>query len=73
MSKQLLNILPENYEYIINGVSVREYSDISNEVKLEAEFRVNVENAEGLERFLLDFSKSSGTSYNKKKQVDKSG
>ena len=73
MSKQLLNILPENYEYIINGVSVREYSDISNEVKLEAEFRVNVENAEGLERFLLDFSKSSGTSYNKKNQADKSG
>ena len=38
----LLNILPENYEYYIEGVSVRESTDIPTEVKLDAEFRVNV-------------------------------
>ena len=32
----LLNILPENYEYYIEGVSVRESTDIPTEVKLDA-------------------------------------
>ena len=69
----LLNILPENYEYYIEGVSVRESTDIPTEVKLDAEFRVNVKDEESFERFLSDFSQSSGTSYNKRNQADKTG
>jgi hypothetical protein len=71
--RHLLNILPKNYKYVIQGLSVREFNDIPNEVKLDAEVRVNVKDGEGLENFLLDFGKSSGTSYNKKNQADKSG
>ena len=62
----LLNILPKNYKYVIKGISVREFNDIPSEVKLDAEVRVNVKDGVGLEKFLLDFGKSSGTSYNKK-------
>ena len=69
----LLNILPKEYKYIIEGISVRELSDIPSEVKLEAEFRVNVADGEEFEKFLLDFCKSSGTSYNKTNRIDHSG
>jgi hypothetical protein len=63
MNEQLLRkILPENYLYQIHAVSVREFSEVSSEVKLEAHFRVNVENKEDLDKFLSDFSKCSGTS-----------
>ena len=71
--RHLLNILPKNYKYVIQGISVREFNDIPSEVKLDAEVRVNVKDGEGLENFLLDFGKSSGTSYNRKNQADKSG
>ena len=71
--RYLLNILPKNYKYVIQGISVREFNDIPSEVKLDAEVRVNVKDGEGLENFLLDFGKSSGTSYNRKNQADKSG
>ena len=71
--RHLLNILPKEYEYIIHGISVRESNDIPTEVKLDTEFRVNIKDGEGLEKFLLAFSKSSGTSYNKRNQADKSG
>ena len=67
--RHLLNILPKNYKYIIQGISVREFNDTPSEVKLDAEVRVNVKDGEGLENFLLDFGKSSGTSYNKKNQA----
>ena len=74
MNEQLLRkILPENYLYQIHAVSVREFSEVSSEVKLEAHFRVNVENKEDLDKFLSDFSKCSGTSYNKANQRDRSG
>ena len=69
----LLNILPKNYKYVIKGISVREFNDIPSEVKLDAEVRVNVKDGVGLEKFLLDFGKSPGTSYNKKNQADKLG
>ena len=39
MNEQLLRIfLPENYQYQIHGVSVRELAEVSSEVKLEAHF-----------------------------------
>ena len=41
----LLKIIPKNYDYLIDGVS------ISNEVKLDAEFRVNLRNEENLDSF----------------------
>ena len=69
----LLNILPENYVYYIEEVSISESTDIPTEVKLDAEFRVNVKDEESFERFLSDFSQSSGTSYNKRNQADKTG
>ena len=40
--EQLKLILPENYEYHIHGVSVKESGNVPSEVKLEAHFRVNV-------------------------------
>ena len=74
MNEELLRIvLPENYQYQIHGVSVRELAEVSSEVKLEAHFWVNVENKDGLDKFLSDFSKCSGTSYNKSNQCDRSG
>ena len=64
----LLNILPEEYDYQIIGISIRDATaDIASEVKLEAHFRVNVNTAEEFETFLTDFNKASGTFYNKKK------
>ena len=59
-----------NYESHILGVSVRGASNISTEVKLDALFRVYVQDGEGFEKFLSDFSQRSGTSYNKKNQCD---
>ena len=70
----LMNILPINYEYHIIGVDVRDATaNILSEVKLEAHFRVNVNDEEQLESFVGDFSKASGTFYNKKNQIDRSG
>ena len=43
------------------------------EVKLDAKFRVNVDDEEQFEKFLVDFSKSSGTAYNKKNRADRAG
>ena len=64
--KTLLNILPTNYKYVINRVAIREENEIiPTEVKLEAEFRVSVGDGPSFDRFLSDFSQSSGTSYNK--------
>ena len=47
--------------------------DESTEVKLDAKFRVNIHDEEQFEKFLHDFSKSSGTSYNKKNRADRTG
>ena len=47
--------------------------DESTEVKLDAQFRVNIHDEEQFEKFLHDFSKSSGTSYNKKNRADRTG
>ena len=69
----LLKILPESYEYNIEEVSIREASEISNEIKLDAEFRVNVRNEKTFESFLSHFCESSGTSYNKTSQTDTVG
>ena len=47
-----------------------------SEVKLEAQFRVNVSDDEQFEKFLSNFSQASGASgtfYNKKNQIDRSG
>ena len=38
--RHLLNILPKNYKYVIQGISVREFNDIPSEVKLDAEVRL---------------------------------
>ena len=55
-NEQLLRkFLPENYRYQIHMVSVRELAEVSSEVKLEAQSRVNVENKDGLDKFLSDF------------------
>ena len=63
----LLKILPENYEYCIVGVSVRDATtDIPSEIKIDAQFMVNVQSEEDFEKFLSDFSQTSGTFYNKK-------
>ena len=67
--RHLLNILLKDYEFIIQGISVRESNDIPNEVKLDTEFRVNVKDGEGLQKFLLAFSKSSETSDNTIKEI----
>ena len=40
--EQLKLILPENYEYHIHGVSVKESGNVPSEVKLEAHFRVTI-------------------------------
>ena len=69
----LRKILPQNYQYQIIGVSVRKHAEVSNEVQLEAHFRVNVGNEDGFNTFLSDFSKCSWTSYNKMNQRDRSG
>ena len=70
----LINILPDNYEYHIIGVSIRDATaNILSEVKLEVHFRVNVNDEEQFERFLSAFSQASGTVYNKKNQIDRSG
>ena len=53
--------------------SIRELSNISNEVKVDAHFRVNVHTEEELEKFMDDFAKCSGTSWNKKNQMDRMG
>ena len=45
--RHLLNILPKDHEYIIQGISVRESNDIPKEVKLDAEIRVNVKDGKG--------------------------
>ena len=72
--KLLMNILPDNYEYHIVGVSIRDATaNIKSEVKLEAQFRVNVSDEEEFEKFLSDFNQASGTFYNKKNQIDRSG
>ena len=71
--EQLKLILPENYEYHIHGVSVKESGNVPSEVKLEAHFRVNVLDEESFQVFLSDFSERSGTSYNKTHQPDRSG
>ena len=64
----LLKILPENYEYCIVGVSVRDATtDIPSEIKIDAQFMVNVQSEEDFEKFLSDFSQTSGTFYNNKK------
>ena len=70
---QLRVILPKNYEYYIQGVSVKESGNVPSEVKLEAHFRVNVSDEESFQVFLSDFSECSGTSYNKTHQPDRSG
>ena len=50
--KLLMNILPDNYEYHIVGVSIRDATaNIKSEVKLEAQFRVNVSDEEEFEKF----------------------
>ena len=66
----LLKILPENYEYCIVGVSVRDATtDIPSEIKIDAQFIVNVQSR----KILSDLSQTSGTFYNKKNQIDRSG
>ena len=51
----LLKILPENYEYYIVGVSVRDATtDIRSEMKIDAQLRVNVQSEEDFEKFLSD-------------------
>ena len=69
----LVRILPKNYQYYIYGVSVREYAEISSEIKVDAHFRVNVKTEEEFEKFLEDFSRCSGTSWNKKNRMDRKG
>ena len=69
----LLKILLKDYEYHILGIGIRESAELTNEVKLEAHFRVNIHDEDSFEKFLLDFSKCSGTSKNKKNQVDRIG
>ena len=66
----LLRILPSGYDYYFIGVSLRG-EDESTEVKLDAKFGVNIHDEEQFEKFLHDFSKSSGTSYNKKNRADR--
>ena len=67
----LLKLLPNNYNYHIYGVSVREFADVASEVKLDARFGVNVYNEEELQNFFEDFSGNSGTSWNKKARMDR--
>ena len=70
----LMKILPENYDYHVLAVSVRDTTEnIPSEVKLEAHFRVNVSDEEEFEKFLSEFSQVSGTFYNKKNKMDRSG
>ena len=69
----LQKILPRGYDYNVIGVSLREDGESSTEVKLDAKFRVNIHNEEQFEKFLVDFSKSSGTAYNKKNRADRAG
>ena len=73
-NKEILRtILPENYNYHIHGISVIRSGEHRTEVQLEAHFRVNVDKKENFDIFLKDFSKCTGTSYNKGKQIDRSG
>ena len=58
---QLRVILPKNYEYYIQGVSVKECGNVPSEVKLEAHFRVNVSDTESFQVFLSDFHLRSGS------------
>ena len=69
----LLRILPKTYKYHIHGISVREVEEHPTEVKLEAHFRVNIKDEVNFNKFMSEFSKSSGTSYNKPRQGDRSG
>ena len=69
----LFRILPKNYKYHIHGISVRKVEEHPTEVKLEAHFRVNVKDEVNFNMFMSEFSKSSGTSYNKPRQGDRSG
>ena len=64
--KNLQKILPSGYDYNVMGSSLREDGESPTEVKLNAKFRVNVHDEEQIEKFLVDFSESSGTAYNKK-------
>ena len=73
-NKEILKtILPENYNYHIHGISVIRSGEHRTEVQLEAHFRVTAENKENFYIFLSDFSKCTGTLYNKQKQIDRSG
>ena len=65
----LQRILPSGYDYNVVGASFIENGESPTEVKLNAKFRVNVHDEEQIEKFLVDFSESSGTAYNKKRTV----
>ena len=47
--------------------------DNPSEINIDAQFMVNVQSKEYFEKFLSDFSQTSGTFYNKKNQIDRSG
>ena len=64
-------ILPSGYDYNVMGISLKEDGESPTEVKLDAKFRVNAHDEEQFEKFLADFSKSSGTAYNKKNHADR--
>ena len=51
---------------------MREVEEHPTEVKLEAHFRVNIKDEVNFNKFMSEFSKSSGTSYNKPRQGDRS-
>ena len=69
----LLQILPKDYEFHFYGVSVREFSEKPNEVKIDAYFRINVHDERQFEKFIEDFSRNCGSCWNKKNRMDRKG
>ena len=56
--------MPSMYKYNISSFKIVEESDIEIETKFEAVIGVNVCSEEGINKFLVEFEKSSATSYN---------
>ena len=60
--KVLENLLPSMYKYNISSFKIVEESDIEIETKFEAVIGVNVCSEEGINKFLVEFEKSSAIS-----------
>ena len=60
----LQTVLPPRYKYKITSFKLLHESDVHNESKFEAVLTVNICQEEEIKQFILEFEKSSSTSYN---------